>query len=134
MSELAKFVYNGAAQITPRVLNAVHKQLPLLKVEFANINAPSFPHLVDQLEFLANVVEDFADGEAEDLPYATLASAVFALLYAHRKLDLIPDFIPNFGRADDSAVVRFVLTEHQQVLSVHAQRLGVKWSSITLNP
>jgi uncharacterized membrane protein YkvA (DUF1232 family) len=134
MSELVNFVETGAAQVTPRILQAVYKQLPLLKVEFATINAPSFPHLVDQLEFLANLVEDFVDGEADDLPYTTLASAVFALLYAHRKLDLIPDFIPNFGRADDSAVVRMVLSENQQVLGKYAQKAGVNWTAISIQP
>src|SRR5262245_58210329 len=106
MAEIVKFVHHGAARITPQILKGVHKKLPMLKVEFAQINAPKYPHLVDQLEFLADVVEDFADGKAEDVPFVTLASACFALIYAHRQFDLIPDSIPEFGHADDSGVVR----------------------------
>jgi uncharacterized membrane protein YkvA (DUF1232 family) len=134
MSEIAKFVHNGAARITPRVLAGVHKKLPLLKVEFAQINAPKFPHLVDQLEFLANVVEDFAERAADDLPYVTIANAAFALIYAHRQLDLIPNTIPEFGHADDSGVVRAVLIEHERVLANYAADRGIDWSKITLNP
>lgn len=133
MSEIAKFVHNGASKITPAILRGVHKKLPLLKVEFATINAPKFPHLVDQLEFLADVVEDFAEGQADELPYIVVASAVFALIYAHRQMDLIPDTIPDFGHADDSGVVRTVLIEHERVLANYAAKHGMKWSKITVD-
>jgi uncharacterized membrane protein YkvA (DUF1232 family) len=134
MPEIANFVHNGAARITPRILRGVHKKLPLLKVEFAQINAPRFPHLVDQLEFLADVVEDFAEGEAEDMPFVTIACATFALIYAHRQLDLIPDTVADFGHADDSGVVRAVLIEHERFLSIYASKRGLNWEKISLNP
>ena len=134
MSEIAQFVRHGASQITPRVLKGVHKKLPFLKVEFATIHAPEYPHLVDQLEFLADVVEDFAEGAADDLPYVVIASAVFALVYAHRQTDLIPDSIPEFGHADDSGVVRAVLIEHERVLSNYAAKNHYNWTKISVNP
>jgi uncharacterized membrane protein YkvA (DUF1232 family) len=134
MSEIAQFLQHGAAQVTPQILKGVHKKLPFLKVEFATIHAPHYPHLVDQLEFLADVVEDFAEGEAEDIPYVTIANACFALIYAHRQLDLIPDSVPQFGHADDSGVVRAVLIQHERVLSAYATKHRVNWSKITVNP
>ena len=132
MAEIAEFVHSGASRITPQVLKGVHRKLPYLKVEFATINAPKFPHLVDQLEFLADVVEDFADGQADDLPYMTIAAAAFALIYAHRQLDLIPNSIPDIGHADDSAVVRAVLIEHERVLSDYAAKHRVNWGRVTV--
>jgi uncharacterized membrane protein YkvA (DUF1232 family) len=132
MSEIAQFVHTGASRITPQVLKGVHRKLPFLKVEFATINAPKFPHLVDQLEFLADVVEDFADGQADDLPYFTVAAATFALIYAHRQLDLIPNSIPEIGHADDSAVVRTVLIEHERVLSDYATKHRINWARVTV--
>lgn len=134
MPEIAKFVHNGAARITQKILRGVHKKLPLLKVEFAQINAPRFPHLVDQLEFLADVVEDFAEGAAEDMPLVTIASATFALIYAHRQMDLIPDSVPEFGHADDSGVVRAVLIEHERFLSNYAAKRGISWAKISVKP
>jgi uncharacterized membrane protein YkvA (DUF1232 family) len=134
MSEISMFVRRGAGQITPRILKGVHKKLPFLKVEFAQIHAPQFPHLVDQLEFLANVIEDVAEAADEDIPYVTVAGAAFALVYAHRQFDLIPDRDPEFGRADDSAVVRTVLIEHEKVFSNYAARQGLNWSKITVKP
>ena len=106
MPEIANFVNNAAASITPAVAEKVLRQLPQWKLEFTQINAPKFPHLVDQLEFLADAVEDAIEGAYKDLPYATIAQSVFALLYTHKKMGIIPDNILELGRADDSSVVR----------------------------
>ena len=134
MSEIVQFVHHGAEQITPKILRGVHKKLPFLKMEFTQINAPKFPHLVEQLEFLADVVEDFAEGTEDDLPFVAVAGAVFALIYAHRQKDLIPDFVPDFGHADESAVVRAVLIEHEKVLADYAGRHRRNWGKITVKP
>jgi uncharacterized membrane protein YkvA (DUF1232 family) len=134
MGEIVKFVHNGASKITPKVLNGIHKKLPLLKLEFANINDPKHPHLGEQLEFLANAIEDFAEGMADELPFITVANAAFALVYAHRQMDLIPDTVPEFGHADDSAVVRAVLIEHEKVLADYAETHGRTWNTITVEP
>ena len=134
MSEIAQFVRHGAAQITPKILRGVHKKLPFLKMEFTQIDAPKYPHLVEQLEFLADVVEDFAEGAEDDLPYQVVAGSVFALIYAHRQKDLIPDFVPEFGHADESAVVRAVLIEHEKALGDYANRRHLNWAEITIKP
>jgi uncharacterized membrane protein YkvA (DUF1232 family) len=134
MSEIVKFVRHGTGQITPKILKGVHKKLPFLKIEFAQINAPKFPHLVEQLEFLADVIEDFAEGADEQIPYVAVAGATFALVYAHRQFDLIPDRNPEFGRADDSAVVRAVLIEHEKAFADYAARHDMNWTKITVNP
>ena len=134
MSEILKFVHHDTAQITPKILKGVHKKLPFLKIEFAQINAPKYPHLVEQLEFLAAVLEDFAEGADEHVPYVTAAGAAFALVYAHRQFDLIPDRDPEFGRADDSSVVRAVLIEHEKVFADYAARHDMNWTKITLKP
>ena len=91
MAEIVDFVNRGAAAITPAIMEKVLRQLPQWKLEFTQIYAPLFPHLVDQLEFLADAVEDTAEGAYKDLPYFALAEAVFALVYAHKKVGIIPD-------------------------------------------
>ncbi len=134
MGEIVKFVHKGASRITPKVLSGIQKKLPLLKLEFNELQDPKYPHLADQLEFLADLVEDFAEGLTEDLPYVTAANAAFALVYAHRQFDLIPDSVPEFGHADDSAVVRAVLIEHERVLAAYAEKQGKKWDAISIDP
>src|SRR5512139_481217 len=134
MSEFANYVASNASRITPRVVEQVLRHLPLWKVEFTQINAPRFPHLVDQLEFLANAVEDSAEGAYKDLPYCALAQAVFALTYAHRKVDIVPDVVPDVGRADDSSIVRAVLLQNAKAFAKYAESQGVNWSKITSKP
>ena len=134
MSEFVDYVNHGAGRITPRIVEQVLRHLPLWKVEFTQINAPKYPHLWDQLEFLANAVEDFAEGAYKDLPYCALAQAVFALTYAHRKVDIVPDVIPDVGRGDDSSVVRAVLLQNEKAFAKYAELQGVNWSKITSKP
>jgi len=134
MSEFAAYVNHGASLVTPRVVEQVLRQLPIWKVEFTQIHAPKFPHLVDQLEFLADAVEDAAEGAYKDLPFYAVAQAVFALTYAHKKVDVIPDLIPNLGRADDSSVVRAVLIQNEKWFAKYAAERGMNWSKITSQP
>ena len=134
MPEIANFVNNAAASITPAVAEKVLRQLPQWKLEFTQINAPKFPHLVDQLEFLADAVEDAIEGAYKDLPYATIAQAVFALLYTHKKMGIIPDNILELGRADDSSVVRAVLIRNEKAFSAYATVQGINWQKITNQP
>lgn len=134
MSEIVKFVNNGAASISPAVAEKVLRQVPQWKLEFTQIAAPKFPHLVDQLEFLADAVEDALEGAYKDLPYVTIAQAVFALLYAHKKVDIIPDYIIDLGRADDSSVVRAVLIQNEKAFATYAVQRGVDWSKVTHQP
>ena len=134
MSEIVEYVAHGAAAITPHVVEKVLRHLPMWKVEFTQINAPKFPHLVDQLEFLADAVEDSYEGVYKDLPYVAFAEAVFALTYAHKKVDIIPDVLPGLGRADDSSVVRAVLIRHEATFAKYAEAQGLRWNRITSEP
>jgi uncharacterized membrane protein YkvA (DUF1232 family) len=134
MSEIAKFVNNGSASITPSVAEKVLRQLPQWKLEFTQIDAPKFPHLVDQLEFLADAVEDVIEGAYKELPYSAIAQAVFALLYAHKKMGIIPESVLEMGRADDSSVVRAVLIQNEKVFAIYAGMQGVDWRKITSQP
>jgi uncharacterized membrane protein YkvA (DUF1232 family) len=134
MPEIVNFVTRGGSLITPAIVENVLRNLPLWKIEFTQINAPKFPHLVDQLEFLANAVEDFAEGAYKDLPYKAAAEAIFALTYAHKKVDIIPDFLHDLGRADDSSIVRAVLIQNEKALAKYASAQGLDWARITSNP
>lgn len=134
MPEIVKFVNNGAASVTPGIAEKVMRQLPQWKLEFTQIHAPLFPHLVDQLEFLADAIEDAVEGAYKELPYTALAQAVFALVYSHKKLGIIPDSVLNLGYADDSSVVRAVLIQNEKAFAVYAGAQGRDWQRITSQP
>ncbi len=131
MPEIVNFVNNGAAAITPALADQVLRLLPQWKLEFTQIKAPQFPHLVNQLEFLADAVEDSVEGAYNELPFMALAQAVFALIYAHKKTGVIPDSLLDLGRADDSSVVRAVLIQNEKAFAIYAGKQGVDWRKIT---
>lgn len=134
MAELVEFVRRGAARVTPQVLRGVYKRLPVLRMEFTQIDAPKFPRLIGQLQFLCNILEDFVDGKADELPYVVIAASCYALIYVRKGSDLIPDSIPDFGMSDDSGVVRVVLIEYERILAQYAEKLGMNWHTIGTEP
>jgi hypothetical protein len=134
MPEVAQFVSHGASLISPGVTDRMLRNLPFWKVQFAQMTAPQYPHLAAQLEFLADVVEDFADGADKELPYYTVAQAAFALMYVHKKVGIILGQVPELGRADNSSVVRAVLIQNEKALSAYADRHGVTWSPDSSKP
>ena len=134
MPEIANFVNHGASLITPAIVDKLLHSLPLWKVEFAQITAPKYPHLSNQLEFLAAVVEDFAEGADKELPLYAVAQAAFALIYAHKKAGIIPGPVPELATADKSSVVRAALIQNERSLSAYAKRHGLEWATVTSKP
>lgn len=131
MPEILAYTRHGAAQVTPLIVEQLLHKLPMLKAEFTQIHAPKYPHLVNQLEFLADVVEDCTEGAYKDLPFVTYAAAIFALIYAHKKIDMIPETLPIPGHADESSIVRAVLLDHEGALRAYALLEGLDWKKIT---
>ena len=131
MAEVAQFVAHNAVSMTPKVLEGLLRQIPLLKAEFTQLNPKCLPHLVDQLEFFADLIEDYVEGADKEIPLVVAAKAAFALIHVHRRVDLVPDFVSHFGYLDDSLVVRSILIEHEKPLTQYAERHGVRWSKIT---
>lgn len=134
MPEIVAFVKSGAAKITPKVVEDLLRVLPMWKAGFTQIKSPEHPHLISQLLFLSDLVEDVAEGAYKELPYSSFAEAVFALTYCHRGFNIIPDTIPQFGRADDSSVVRAVLIQNEKFLEKYSQKTGMQWKSVTNKP
>src|SRR5437868_15419454 len=134
MAEIVDFVNRGAATITPGIVEKVLRSLPQWKLEFTQIYEPLFPHLSSQLDFLANAVEDSADGAYKELPYSAISQATFALIYTHKKVGIIPDTVLNLGRADDSSVVRAVLIQNEKAFAIYAATQDQDWAKITSQP
>lgn len=134
MPEIVEFVNRGAATVTPAMIEKLVRSLPQWKLEFTQIYEPLFPHLGAQLDFLANALEDAAEGAYKDLPCWAMAQAAFALTYAHKKVGIIPDAVLNLGRADDSSVVRAVLIQNEKAFALYAAAQDIDWSKITSQP
>ena len=83
------------------------------------------------MEFLADAVEDCVEGAYKDLPYVAIGQAVFALVYAHKKVGIIPDYVVDLGYADDSSIVRAVLIQNEKAFALYAAKRGLDWNRIT---
>lgn len=130
-SEVGQFVERNAARVTPQIVSNLLSRLPLLKVEFTQINDTAVPHLVDQLEFLADMIEDVLESVEKSIPYYAVAAAAFALIYAHRGNDIIPDYLEGFGHLDDSAIVRYVLIRYERYFQKYCEKRGIAWGSVS---
>jgi uncharacterized membrane protein YkvA (DUF1232 family) len=124
MNAIHEFVLKGGQKVTVGAMNAFRPKLPLSKAKAETIEAPEFPHLREQVHFLASYAEDVLDGAypCNDLPAA--AEAVFALGYLLSDVDIIPDSVPGKGYADDSAVLRAVLVSHEPEFRAYAASVG----------
>lgn len=66
-------------------------------------------------KLMLDMLKDYKNGVYRKVPWFTIGSIVFALLYVLNPFDIIPDFIPGLGYIDDLSVftiaLRFVETD-----------------------
>jgi hypothetical protein len=55
-------------------------------------------------------------------------------MYAHKKVNIIPDMVAGFGRADDSSIVRAVLIQNEIAFAAYAGKQGLDWQQVTSKP
>ena len=58
---------------------------------------------------MLGMLQDYRKGIYKDVPWFTIASIAFSLLYVLNPMDIVPDFIPGIGYIDDFAVLTFAL-------------------------
>jgi len=134
VESISDYVERRAALLTPENLDELRVDLPLLSARFAAIAVPQFPHLQQQLKLLADFFEDTADGVFPAGSNASRTETAFALRYRAKETDIIPDFVPEIGYADDSLIVRTVLSRHQDVFRDYCRFRKIRCSKISLAP
>lgn len=91
--DVTKADLENAYQKSEEVLSKVEKGF--LHKEFAKI------------KLLVMMLKDYWNEVYTEVPWHTIAAVVIILLYILNPIDLIPDFIPIAGQADDLAVLYF---------------------------
>jgi uncharacterized membrane protein YkvA (DUF1232 family) len=135
IDSISDYVQWRAAMLTSKQLDALLRtELALLNLQFAVIVAPQFPHLRQQLRLLADFFEDAADGAFQTGSEASRKETAFALRYTAAEVDIIPDFVPDIGYADDSVIVRNVLDRHQFLFRQYCKFRKIRWSKTYLSP
>lgn len=60
-------------------------------------------------KLMLKMLKDYKNGIYTEVPWFTIASIIFSLLYVLNPLDIVPDFIPVLGYIDDLTVLSFAL-------------------------
>ena len=134
VESISEYVEQHAPLLTPEQLDQLRADLPLLNVRFATMAVPQFPHLQQQLKLLADFFEDTADGVFPAGSDASRKEGAFALGYTAKETDIIPDFAPEIGYADDSIIVRTVLSRHEDIFRDYCRFREIRWSKISFAP
>jgi uncharacterized membrane protein YkvA (DUF1232 family) len=135
VESISDYVQWRAAMLTSQQLDSLLRtELPHLNLRFAAMVTPQFPHLQQQLRLLADFFEDTTDGAFQRGSEASQKESAFALRYAATEADIIPDFVPDIGYADDSVIVRTVLDRHQSLFREYCKFRKIPWSKTYLTP
>ena len=97
------FVKEGAQNITEKDVEKVVSKSEEIKKKFGTTGPLS--RFIEDGQLLLSVVKDYWSGAYRQIPYGTIASIVFTLIYVLNPFDLVPDMLPLIGQVDDVAVM-----------------------------
>ncbi|GAB4388098.1 MAG: hypothetical protein Kow0025_05310 [Thermodesulfovibrionales bacterium] len=84
----------------------------------------SLGKFVNQIGLLFRMLWDYRSGAYRAVPWKAVAMAAAAVLYFLSPVDLIPDFIPGVGYADDALVTWLVMGAIREALRAYCEFKG----------
>jgi len=98
-----EFVKDGAQNVTEKDVEKVISKSEEIQRKFS-AKGP-LARFVEDGQLLTSIIKDYWSGAYRRIPYGTIASSVFTLLYVLNPFDLMPDMLPVIGQLDDVAVM-----------------------------
>jgi uncharacterized membrane protein YkvA (DUF1232 family) len=81
--------------------------------------------VADEFKTLGRLVAAYARGDYRDIPLDSLIMVIAGLVYVVSPIDLIPDFVPVAGYADDAVAVGFVIRQvHHELAAFREWEAG----------
>lgn len=98
-----RYIEKNAKKITDEdVAETLQKRKSIEDKIAGNKGLSKYIEIVRQM---FNMLNDYRKGNYRKLPWLTVSSLVFILLYILNPVDLIPDFIPIIGYIDDVTIL-----------------------------
>ena len=99
-------VKKGAKKMTGKDLSRVVREADRILEIVGRVSA--LKKFAAQAALLIRMLSDYFEGNYTEVPWKTIAMAVFAFVYLLNPVDLILDYIPVVGYLDDAAVLALV--------------------------
>jgi len=77
----------------------------LQRLEKKLLNIPVVGDKLAHIPIMISLIRSYVKKEYTDIPLASIIAIVSALIYVLSPIDMIPDFIPGIGYADDAAII-----------------------------
>ncbi len=121
--KLADFVDQYAQAISRKDVERLVESMGHLLMKIGEI--PESDELFSRrIKLLSELVRDFHEGDDPEIPFWTLARAVFALRYFLDPSDLVPDETTGVGLLDDAMVTAVVVENCRLELEAYCQMKG----------
>ena len=99
-----RVVIEGAGRVVDEDLEEAAGRGREVEERLGKVPRPIFERIGDRARLFASAVSDYASGRYREMPWLTVALAVFAILYFLNPADIFPDVIPLAGYLDDTGV------------------------------
>jgi uncharacterized membrane protein YkvA (DUF1232 family) len=98
-----EFIKEGSQNITEKDVEKVVTKSEEIQKKFS-AKGP-LGRFIEDGHLLISIVKDYWSRAYREVPYGSIASIVFTLIYVFNPFDLVPDMLPLIGQVDDVAVM-----------------------------
>jgi len=101
------YVRNQASNVTPKDMDITISKEEQIEEKIANSGV--LEKYASLAKLMLKMLKDYKNGLYKEVPWFTIGSIIFSLLYVLNPFDIVPDFIPGLGYIDDLSVLTFAL-------------------------
>lgn len=131
--DFTAYLREKAEQFAPGDLQTLVGQADAVRARAEGFRA-THPRLVRHNELALRLLQDHATGQCPQIPYYTVCLLAVAALYFVDPLDVIPDWIPIVGTADDALVYELAFALARPGVERYCTWKGISTEGILLPP